>query len=291
MRTKINFLAILLVMINQNLFSQNLFDYLGQTTPTDSARIFAPGIISKSDTKEGALAISPNGDEVFFVRGEWPKTKIMHMVKSENVWSQPDIAQFSKDCWTTEPAFSSDGKYLYFSTSKGKSNISDYSLWRVKKIKEGWSQLVKMIDFPGDSIWEFHPSLTKDGLLCFCYWDAKKNSGDIYFSKCSSKGCSQPKSAGIPVDSKYSDVDPFIGNDGSYIIYASNRPGGLGGYDQYITFKNNDGTWTAPKNLGPKFNNEKDNSDMDISPDGKYIFYYLNGDIYWMKNTIPTVPF
>jgi len=287
MKTKNYFLGVILIIISQNLFSQNLFDYFEQIPPKDSIQIFASGIISQSGTKESGLAISPNGNELFFVRGEWPQTKIMHMIKFENGWSKPDTAQFSKDCWTTEPAFSSDGKYLYFSTSKGKSDISDYSLWRVERMKEGWSQPVNIIDFPGDSIWEFHPSLTEDGLLCFCYWDAKKNSGDIYFSQCSQKGCVEPKSAGIPINSKYSDIDPFIGKDGSYIIYASNRPNGYGGLDQYITFKSNSGAWTAPKNLGPKFNSKEDNYDMDISPYGKYVFFYLNGDIYWMKNNIP----
>ncbi len=67
------------------------------------------------------------------------------------------------------------------------------------------------------------------------------------------------------------------------MIFTSNRPGGYGGHDQYISYQNNDGTWTALNNLGIKFNNREDNYDMDISPDGQYIFLYLNSDIYWMQ--------
>ena len=68
------------------------------------------------------------------------------------------------------------------------------------------------------------------------------------------------------------------------MIFASNRTGGYGGHDQYISFSDKNRTWTTPENLGPTFNTPKDNYDMDISPDGKYIFFYLNDDIYWMQN-------
>ena len=94
--------------------------------------------------------------------------------------------------------------------------------------------------------------------------------------------CSEPMKIGAPINTDYSDIDPFIDKDGSYIIFASNRPGGYGGHDQYISCKNDNGTWTVLKNIGTKFNTREDNYDMDISPDGKYIFLYLNNDIYWM---------
>jgi Tol biopolymer transport system component len=289
MKTKI-VLSVIIIIISQNIFpqkpvpEQKSFDYFGQIPPGDSAKIFAHGIISDTATKESALAISPNGNDVFFVRGEWPYTKIMHMVKSGSEWSLPDTAVFSKDCWATEPAFSPGGQYLYYSTSKGKSDIKYYSLWRVKKIKHGWSQPESLFDIGGDSIWEFHPSITKDGLLYFCYWNVKNWTGDIFVSLCLADKCSEPMKIDATINTDYSDVDPFIDKDGSFMIFASNRPGGYGGHDQYISFKNNDGTWTVLKNLGTKFNTREDNYDMDISPDGKYIFLYLNGDIYWMQS-------
>ncbi len=279
-----------MIVAGQNIFSQKRvpeqksFDYLGQAPPGDSAEIFAPGIISDTATKESALAISPDGHEVFFVRGEWPYTKIMYTAKSGNEWSIPDTAVFSNDCWATEPAFSTDGRYLYYSTSKGKSDIKYYHLWRVEKIKGEWSHPESLFNIGEDSIWEFHPAIDKDGLLYFCYWDVNNWTGDIYVSHCLSDKCSEPAKMGAPINTEYSDVDPFVDKDGSYMIFASNRPGGYGGHDQYVSYKNSDGTWTVTDNLGPKFNTHEDNFDMDVSPDGSYIFLYLNGDIYWMQS-------
>lgn len=259
------------------------FDYFKQTSPGDSAELFAHGIISDETTKEADLAISPNGDEIFFVRGTWPNTKIMYMSKSSDKWSLPDTAKFSTDCWATEPAFSPDGKFLYFSTSKGKTGIMNYNLWRIEKAGNTWTEPESLFDLGGDSIWEFHPAVTMDGSVYFCAWNSLKEKGDIYVSHCTEKGCSEPDKIESPISTEFSEGDPYVEPNGTYMIFNSNRPGGYGGEDQYITFKNNDGSWTNPENLGTKYNSEKDDYDMDISPDGKYIFLYLNGDIYWMQ--------
>ena len=283
------FLAVSLVA-NQIVHSQESdkitgsFDYLGQTPPGDSLELFAPGIISDPGTREGALAISPKGDEIFFNRGLWPYSKIMHMVKKNGQWSRPDTAGFSKSCWATEPAFSADGKYLVYSSSNGKSDIKNYNLWRVRKEGTGWSEPESLFDIGSDSIWEFHPTVSYDGSLYFCYWNAKNSTGDIYASQCAANVYSEPVDIGTTINTDSSDVDPYIAPNETYIIFASTRPGGYGGFDHFISFRNNDGTWTNPKNLGSGINTSQDDYDIDVSPDGKFLFIYMNDDIYWRRS-------
>jgi len=278
------------VLAAGSLFSQSPstdpFDYFGQVPPGDTAQVFAPGIISDSATKDGVVAISPKGDEVFFVRGEWPKTTIMHMRKSDGKWSAAVTATFSEDCGCTEPAFSLDGSYLYYSSNKGKSDINDYSIWRVENKGEGvWSQPVSLFDIDGDKVWEFHPTLTRLGELFFCYWDAKNSTGDIYVSHEEGGSWSTPTKVGAPVSTESSEADPFVDPDGRFILFSSSRPGGLGGEDQYVSFKGADGVWTKPYNLGSDFNTDGDNFDMDMTPDGKNILLYEKGDVYWMSSS------
>jgi hypothetical protein len=143
-------------------FSQDRsFDYFGLANPGNKIELFAPGIVSMKDLKEFSLAISPLGDEVFFSRGEnWPKTKIMHIRKIGNRWTAAKIAEFSTDCYASGPAFSPDGKYLYFSSSKGMQDINNYSIWRVRKTGSGWSEPRRVIDIDDPTIWEFHPTVT-----------------------------------------------------------------------------------------------------------------------------------
>jgi hypothetical protein len=65
-----------------------------------------------------------------------------------------------------------------------------------------------------------------------------------------------------------------------------NRPDGRGGMDLYISFRNSDGSWTAPKNLGGEINTEHVEAFASLSPDEKYLFFVSdregNVDMYWV---------
>jgi outer membrane protein OmpA-like peptidoglycan-associated protein/tetratricopeptide (TPR) repeat protein len=56
---------------------------------------------------------------------------------------------------------------------------------------------------------------------------------------------------------------PFLFNNDRSLLFASDMPGGFGGYDIYVTHWNDPtGTWGAPVNLGAQINTEGD----EISP-------------------------
>lgn len=52
---------------------------------------------------------------------------------------------------------------------------------------------------------------------------------------------------------EYSYAFPNLGFDGSALYFASNRPGGLGGFDLYVSYFQ-EGKWSKPENLGPEVN-------------------------------------
>lgn len=58
-----------------------------------------------------------------------------------------------------------------------------------------------------------------------------------------------------------SNTDPFLNEDGTFMIYASDMPGGCGGMDLYISYLI-DGKWTTPLNLGDEINTKGN----EISP-------------------------
>lgn len=260
------------------------FDYFGIIGPGEKIEFFAPNIVSIKDSKEKSLAISPYGDEVFFSGGpSWPKCKIMQVKKIDNKWTEPKVAEFSTDCYSTEPAFSPDGKYLYYSSSKGMQNIKQYCIWRVEKDGDKWGEPKKVIDIIDPKIWEFHPTVTKGGSIYFCYWDSLKQVGSIYQSKYSGGVYSQPEKVNLPFNIQSSDTDPFIDPDEKYLITSSTGENGKGGYDVFISYKNEDGSWLSPVNLGDKFNTKEDEDSFDISPDGRFLFIYKQDDVYWTE--------
>lgn len=82
---------------------------------------------------------------------------------------------------------------------------------------------------------------------------------------------------------------PYVSPNEDFIIFESNRPGGLGSNDLYICFKQK-GIWTEPINMGTKINTEASERFAGLSPDGKYLFWgsSRNNDnnIYWIEASV-----
>lgn len=57
---------------------------------------------------------------------------------------------------------------------------------------------------------------------------------------------------------EYSCAFPFLSDDGKTLYFSSDMPGGFGGFDLYYSTKNNDNTWSTPKNLGTNVNTSRD---------------------------------
>ncbi len=256
--------------------------YLGQAEPGIEPTMFAPGLISTSGVRERSLALSPRGDEIFFIRGQgWPYSRIMRMRQTDGGWTTPELADFSRGFWATEPAFSPDGEYLYFSSSRGKEDITYYSLWRVRRQPGGWSEPESVVDIGGGGMMEFHPTITEDGTLYFCYWDYSRQVGDICLSRLVNGVFLKPVRVDEPISTRFNEADPYVDPKGRFLLFKSDRPGGFGGNDVYISRKLVDGTWGEPVNLGPDWNTPGDDDTGDLSPDGKFLSFMRNGDIYW----------
>ena len=98
------------------------------------------------------------------------------------------------------------------------------------------------------------------------YFSCKSTRGtdlDIYSSNKWLKEWSVPKELNNDVNSEYNEEFPFLLSDGRTLYFSSDRPGGIGGYDIYVTRLNpNTNTFLPPKNLGLPYN----------SPDNDYLF-------------------
>lgn len=68
---------------------------------------------------------------------------------------------------------------------------------------------------------------------------------------------------------------PSLSIDGTKLYFASDRPGGYGGYDLWYTESQN-GVWSIPFNLGPKINSPKDELFPHLHAEG-ILFYASNG--------------
>jgi OOP family OmpA-OmpF porin len=69
-------------------------------------------------------------------------------------------------------------------------------------------------------------------------------------------------------------VTPFIGPDGRSLYFASDRPGGQGALDLYMTRRQSEDwlEWTEPENLGPGVNSEQNDVSISVDATGRYAF-------------------
>ena len=78
----------------------------------------------------------------------------------------------------------------------------------------------------------------------------------IYTSKLVNGVWSKPEELPFNTTAQWDDVHPCLSIDGDKLYFASNRPGGFGGMDLYVSNKNGE-TWSEPINLGATINTAK----------------------------------
>lgn len=70
-----------------------------------------------------------------------------------------------------------------------------------------------------------------------------------------------------------------ISCDGRLLYFSSNRPGGLGGTDIWVSTQQRDGSWSEPENLGSQVNTDQDEESPFITNDGKTLFFSSTGHL------------
>jgi len=123
-------------------------------------------------------------------------------------------------------------------------------------------------------------SLTQD--LNTLYYAADYNEKgfgryDIYKVAKTKKGWSEPKNLGKNINTDYWESAPSIAPDNQALYFSSNRPGGYGGIDIYVTYKNEKGFWEEALNMGPTINTAADEQAPFIHADNKTLYFSSNG--------------
>ena len=78
---------------------------------------------------------------------------------------------------------------------------------------------------------------------------------------------------GPVVNSKYSDFAPFISADGNSLYFCSDREGGFGGQDAWVSHKGADGQWGPPVNLGSPPNSQLNEGPDTFSVDEQTMYF------------------
>ncbi len=289
MKTTKFFILILTMSLNSLFAQENTGDftfpilegpYMGQKPPGMVAEPFAPGIISKEGWEiEGMFA--PGMKEFYFTtRGKKgaPITVIGFRMEN-NVWNK--YTAFKR---IGEVSFSPDGSRMHMADG-----------YRDRK-GDGWTERKSLGPMFDREDWGIM-RLTASAKDTYVFDDYK--SGDVIRMSRLKDGKRQaPEIMGPIVNTGEWTAHPFIAPDESYLIWDSEREGGYGDSDLYISFKQKDGSWGPAINMGYKVNSDKWDAFASVTPDGKYILFNrriddggsnydnMDVDIYWVDAQI-----
>lgn len=133
------------------------------------------------------------------------------------------------------------------------------------------------------------PSLSPDGRFLFfaaCeeygdYGNGRQGFGscDIFFTKKVNGQWSRASNVGGPLNTRYWESQPSFSSDGKTLYYVSNRPGGLGDGDIWMSILQPDNSWSQPVNLGETINTPGREEGVFIHPDNQTLYFASSGHV------------
>lgn len=243
----------------------------------NQVQLFAPGNVN-TNMNERDAALSPDSSMFLFsVQLTRQHSAICYTTKLAGKWLRPRIAPFSGKYMDIEPVFHPDGRLFFVSNRPliGESVADDYNIWYVSKTETGWSEPTPfdtIVNSPGN---EFYPSFTTNGDMYFtATLPGGKGSEDIWVSKVSGEKFSAPENLGDSINTRNFEYNSFVSPDGTFIMFTTHGWGeGYGSGDIFVSFKDENGLWHSPKNMGNKVNTEAFEFCPSLSPDGKTLFF------------------
>ena len=269
-----------------------VFDYLGETPPTDDVIRFDPsGFLANSSWFwHSSPVFSPDGTEMY-----WSKylvgldhIQIWFTTKVDGQWTTAvklEIEGINGD--TNCPVFVPGDDGLYFMNYY--TNV--FAIYRATRTESGWGDPV-IVDVPipsGQFLgWSFSIADNKNLYLPLSSIGGLGVS-QIYVSVYHDGGYETPTLIANQGSGLYGNGDPAIAPDESYLIFMSSRNDGFGYHDLYICFQTGVGAFTEPVSLGAQINTASEEGRAQISADGQYLFFTTSksGDFgynpYWIR--------
>ena len=106
---------------------------------------------------------------------------------------------------------------------------------------------------------------------------------------------SEPENLGSTVNTTFNEQGPTLSNDERSLYFGSDRPGGIGGFDIWVSQRAcKECAWETPENLGPAVNTTSDETGPGLSIDGHLLFFRSTrpggaglGDVFLSKRANP----
>ena len=249
-------------------------DYPGPKPQGLTPEVFAPGFISEPGASVFNISFALDGQMIVFRRNRNNVAETLVTEYKEGRWTKPQVSPLFPEV----PDFVSPSKAYYALRDK---------IFVMEKTPNGWSEGKLLIEVKNSG-----PRFTVAGngniyvpvFLPVPDTSHGESNLDIFVLRLKNGVYQAPERLPDSVNSNRNEEHLYIAPDESYLLFDSERPGGLGKSDLYISFLRPDGSWSQPRNLGSPINTAEYDFNGRVSPDGKYLFYCsgADGQLHWV---------
>ncbi|SDM59500.1 OmpA family protein [Siphonobacter aquaeclarae] len=251
------------------------------------------GDMINSEFTEIQPVISPDGKTLYFSRVSHPQNA-SNKKGSQDVWFSEYL---TGTLWTAarrmpNPVNSEEHNVIYSVTPDGNTLLTHWTqkdgddlsirgFATMKKQAGGWER-PKKLDIPGlDNMnkgYYQYGYLANDGKTLLLAFSEKKNAkeSDLYVSFLDKAGkWSRPMSLGSNINTDGDETTPFLAADGQTLYFSSNRPGGLGSNDIWVSHRLDKSwrKWSNPENLGAPINTPEFDAYFTIPASGEWAYF------------------
>ena len=235
-------------------------------------------------------SISADGLSLYFVREQEGNFTIYEATRSseQDDWyslkSLPPA--INGPSWDHVPSISPDGLSLLFPSDRpGGSGGLDIWLATRSTPDSAWDTPVNLGPTVNSSAWDMGAKMSADGLSIY-FHSARPGSGgeDIWMTTRAAKDApwGPARNLGLSVNSPYNDGEPTLSADGLTLFFNSDRPGGSGSYDLWVTTRRTTSDpWGPPANLGPIVNSPAIEWCASVSADGSTLYFCSDRPQVW----------
>ncbi|MCE7066158.1 OmpA family protein [Dyadobacter sp. CY326] len=175
------------------------------------------------------------------------------------------------------PVLTADDETLIFT---GLTEQRDENIYTTHRTTKGWDVPEEISASINTTNNEGTCSVSADGrtlVFTACNRPDGYGSCDLYITRKEGKDWSAPVNLGQEINTRDWESQPSLSADGHLLYFASDRRGGQGKRDIWVTRLDEKGKWAAPKNLGAHINTPDEENAPFIHANGRTLFYASNG--------------
>jgi outer membrane protein OmpA-like peptidoglycan-associated protein/tetratricopeptide (TPR) repeat protein len=174
------------------------------------------------------------------------------------------------------PSLTIDGSKMVFTRRVNR----DEDFFESSLVNGQWQKATPLAGMVNTNLNEGAQNQSQDGdwiIFTGCNYPEGLGSCDLYISYKTNRGWSEPQNMGSTINTDFWESSPSLSPDKKDLYFSSDRPGGFGGRDLWVSHRQQNGQWTKPQNLGAVINTNGHEGSAFIHADNTSLYFNSNG--------------